>query len=150
MDIDSNILSVYITMSYVISHSNHVTSSKQVDTLIFHTTMCRNFINFLYFPGHVTLWSLKVVQVVYARVMWYSTQFVEACDWLTFTSHCSMASVFGASTWESKITALHIIIALADLTVGGLACTYFYMTHKNTKTVGWKLCVFCKKLTGKI
>ncbi len=39
-------------------HSNHVTSSKGVDTLICHTTMRRNSINFLYNPGHVTLWCL--------------------------------------------------------------------------------------------
>ncbi len=48
--------------------TNHVTSSKQVHIHICHTTMCRNFINFLYNPGHVTLWCLEVVLVVYARV----------------------------------------------------------------------------------
>ncbi len=36
----------------VTPHSNHVTSSKRVDTLICHTT---THINFLYNPGHVTL-----------------------------------------------------------------------------------------------
>ncbi len=39
----------------VSTHSNHVTSSKLVGTLICHNTMCRNPINFLYNPGHVTL-----------------------------------------------------------------------------------------------
>ncbi len=48
-------------------HFNHVTSSKQADTLICHTTMHRNSINFLYNPGHVSLWCLEVVPVANAR-----------------------------------------------------------------------------------
>ncbi len=36
-------------------------------TLICHTIMPTNTINFLYNPGHVTLWCLEVVLVVYAR-----------------------------------------------------------------------------------
>ncbi len=35
-------------------------------TLICHTTMHRNAINVLNIPGHVTLWCLEVVPVVYA------------------------------------------------------------------------------------
>ncbi len=31
---------------------NHVTYGKQVDTLICHTTMCKNAINFLYKPDN--------------------------------------------------------------------------------------------------
>ncbi len=50
-----------------VAHSNHVTSSKRVDTLICHTTMRRNPINFLYNPGHVTLWSVEVGPVANAR-----------------------------------------------------------------------------------
>ncbi len=37
-------------------------------TLICHTTMRRNAINFLYNPGHVTRWCLEVVPEVNARV----------------------------------------------------------------------------------
>ncbi len=37
------------------------------DTLICHTTMCRNSIKFLYSPGHVTLWCLEVVPVANPR-----------------------------------------------------------------------------------
>ncbi len=49
-------------------HSNHMTSSKLADTLICHTTMCRNPINFIiYNPGHVTLWCVEVVLVANAR-----------------------------------------------------------------------------------
>ncbi len=48
------------------SHSSHMTSSKWVDTLVFHTTMHRNDINVLYNPVHVTLWCFEVVPVVYA------------------------------------------------------------------------------------
>ncbi len=44
---------VSITVDH--THSNHVISGKQVDTLICYTTMHRNAINFLYNPGHVTL-----------------------------------------------------------------------------------------------
>ncbi len=54
------------SFSGLLTHSNHVTSSKQVDTLICHTTICRNAINVLYIPGHVTLWCLEVVPMVYA------------------------------------------------------------------------------------
>ncbi len=36
-------------------HSNHVTSSKRVYTLICHITMHGDSIKFLYNPGHVTL-----------------------------------------------------------------------------------------------
>ncbi len=54
---------------YSYAHSNHVTSNKQVDTLICYSTMHRNAINFLYNPGHMTFWCLEVVQVVYARVI---------------------------------------------------------------------------------
>ncbi len=42
--------------------------------LICHTTMCRNSNNFLYNPGHVTLWCLEVVLVVYAS-MWFTVLF---------------------------------------------------------------------------
>ncbi len=45
-----------------------VTFSNRVDTLICHTTMCRNSINFLYNPVHMTLSCLEVVLVVYVRV----------------------------------------------------------------------------------
>ncbi len=60
-----------------LAHSNHVTSSKQGDTLIchttmrrnpinFHTTMRRNPINFLYSQGHVTFWCVEVGPVANA------------------------------------------------------------------------------------
>ncbi len=49
------------------AHSNHVTSSKQPDTLICHTTMRRNPINFLYNPGHMILWCVDVGPVANAR-----------------------------------------------------------------------------------
>ncbi len=45
-------------------------SSKWVDTLICHTTMCRNSINILYNPGHVTLWCLEVVPLEYSRIVY--------------------------------------------------------------------------------
>ncbi len=51
------------------THSNHVISNMCMDNLICNTTMCRNAINFLYNPGHTTLWCLKVVPVFYARVV---------------------------------------------------------------------------------
>ncbi len=51
------------------THSNHMTSSKRVDTFICHTTMCRNSIKFIYNSGHVTPWCFEVVPVVYARVL---------------------------------------------------------------------------------
>ncbi len=35
------------------SYFNHVTSSKRVNTLICHTTIHRNSINFLYNPSHI-------------------------------------------------------------------------------------------------
>ncbi len=67
------------------SHSNPLTSSKckWVDTLICHTTMCMNRINFLYNPDHVTLWCGEVGPVAnfregskqeldWARVEYYS------------------------------------------------------------------------------
>ncbi len=53
----------YSSMTY----TNHVTSSMQADTLICHATMRRNSINFLYNPGHVTLWCVKVGLVANAR-----------------------------------------------------------------------------------
>ncbi len=47
-------------------HSNHVTSSKQADTLIYYITMRRNSINYLYNLDHVTLWCLEVVPMANA------------------------------------------------------------------------------------
>ncbi len=44
-----------------------MTSSKQADTLLCHTTMNMNSISFLYNPGHMTLWCLEVVPVANAR-----------------------------------------------------------------------------------
>ncbi len=41
--------------------------------IICHTTMCRSSNDFLYNPGHRTLWYLEVVPVVYARVMFWHT-----------------------------------------------------------------------------
>ncbi len=68
-----------------------MTSSKRVDTLICHTTMCRHSINFLYNSCHVTLWCLEVVPVVYARVIITDMWKVNACkphyltgQWLVF------------------------------------------------------------------
>ncbi len=49
------------------THSNHVTSSKRADTLICFATICRNYINFLYNQGHVSLWCLEVVPVANVR-----------------------------------------------------------------------------------
>ncbi len=46
------------------AHSNHMTSSKRADTLICHTTMHMNPINFLYNLGHVTLWCVEEGPVV--------------------------------------------------------------------------------------
>ncbi len=44
-------------------------SSEGVDILICHTTVCRNAINFQYNHGHVTLWCLEVVPLVYVRMI---------------------------------------------------------------------------------
>ncbi len=49
------------------AQSDHMTFSKGADTLICHTTMHRNSINFLYNPGHIALWCLEVVPVANAR-----------------------------------------------------------------------------------
>ncbi len=38
-------------------------------SLICHFTMCWNLINFLYNQGHVIIWCLEVVPVVYIRVV---------------------------------------------------------------------------------
>ncbi len=56
-----------IFMNDLPSHSNHMTSSKRADTLICHTTMRRNPINFLYNPDHVTLWCMEVGPLANAR-----------------------------------------------------------------------------------
>ncbi len=58
---------------FIVSHSNHVTSSKQPNTLICHTTMRRNPINFLYNPGHVIIWCVEVGPVANARELLFST-----------------------------------------------------------------------------
>ncbi len=57
--------------TYRLPHSNHVTSSKRMDTLICHTTS-RNAINFLYNPGHVTFWCLEEVpfDLCYSGKLW--------------------------------------------------------------------------------
>ncbi len=44
-------------------------------TLICHTTMRRNTINCLYSPGHMNLWCLEVVPVVYAKIARHSDIF---------------------------------------------------------------------------
>ncbi len=49
------------------AHTNHVTSSKWADTLICHTTMCRNPVSFLYNPGDMTLWCVEVSPVANAK-----------------------------------------------------------------------------------
>ncbi len=49
------------------AHSNHVTSSKRADTLICHTTMRRNPINFLHNLGHVALGCVEVGPLANAR-----------------------------------------------------------------------------------
>ncbi len=53
--------------SSISAHSNHVTSSKRADTLICHTTMCNNPINFHYNLDHVTRWWVEVGPVANAR-----------------------------------------------------------------------------------
>ncbi len=57
------------------AHSIHVTSINWADTFICHTTVHRNVINVLYIPGHVMLWCVKVVPVVYAGdlIPWKNT-----------------------------------------------------------------------------
>ncbi len=59
-------------MGQMTPHSGHVTSNNGVDTLICHTTLCRNYINFLYNPSHVTLGCVEVGPMVYARVKWHN------------------------------------------------------------------------------
>ncbi len=54
----------YFHLKYL--HSNHLTSSKRADTLICHTTMRRGPRHFLYNPGHMPLWWLQVVPVLYS------------------------------------------------------------------------------------
>ncbi len=49
------------------TYSNHVTYNKWEDTLIWHTTMRRNPINFHYNSGHATLWCVEVGPVANAR-----------------------------------------------------------------------------------
>ncbi len=44
-----------------------MTSSKGVDTLICHTTISSNPINFLYNSGHVTLWCVEEGPVANGR-----------------------------------------------------------------------------------
>ncbi len=69
----------------ILTHFNHVTSSKRVDTLICHTTICRDSINFLYNPDHMTLWCLEVVPVFYAGVRyWYHNNFYHFITDLTY------------------------------------------------------------------
>ncbi len=58
---------MYLKQVYDTTHSNHVTSSKRANIQICHTTIRRNSINFLYNPGHVTLWCLEVVPVENVR-----------------------------------------------------------------------------------
>ncbi len=74
------------------THSNHVTSSKWVNTLICHTTMCRNAINFLYNIDHVTLWCLEVLPVVYARVLWWGSSY--KINHMPKTTHHSETSLW--------------------------------------------------------
>ncbi len=50
-----------------IAVSLHQMCSKRENTLICHVTMCRNTIDFGYNSGHVALWCLEVVPVLYAR-----------------------------------------------------------------------------------
>ncbi len=38
-----------------------MTSSKRTDTLLCNATMRKNTFNFLYIPGHVTLWCLEII-----------------------------------------------------------------------------------------
>ncbi len=78
----------YKTITYIwpyqlLAHTNHVTSSKPADTLICHATMCRNAINILYIPGHMTLWQMEVIPVVYTSdvVSWKNANML-VCDWL--------------------------------------------------------------------
>ncbi len=47
-------------------HSNHMTFSNIVDTLIYQTTIHRDSSHFLYVSGHVTLGCLKFFLVAYA------------------------------------------------------------------------------------
>ncbi len=54
-----------IRMLGIFTNSNHATSSKWA--YICHTTMCRNLINVIYNPGHVTLWCMEVGPVANAR-----------------------------------------------------------------------------------
>ncbi len=50
------LLQDYFLLATICVHSNHMTSSMWVGTLIYHTTMCRNVIfNVLYNPGQVTV-----------------------------------------------------------------------------------------------
>ncbi len=90
-----------------ITHSNHVISSKRVDTLICHTTMHRNSINFLYNLGHVTFRCLEVVPVVYARVPKYSTPLT--CCWLVITQPPRGQPLKCTRVWQS-MTGTDVII----------------------------------------
>ncbi len=71
--------SIFLNFNYQIPTSiNHnlITWTLASDqTLICHTTMCRNAINLLYIPGHVTRWCLEAIPVVFASdvIPWNNT-----------------------------------------------------------------------------
>ncbi len=87
---------------HLVTHSNHVTSSKWADNLDCHTTMLRNPIYFLYNLDHVTLWCVDVGPVANvregstrehdrARVIW----------WLLVQEQTSVQSVCGEQIYFS-------------------------------------------------
>ncbi len=64
-------------------------------TLSYATTMRRNTSNFLYSPGHVTLWCLKVVLVAYASLARSSTRKISCLKWRNI--HVQLTTWYGSA-----------------------------------------------------
>ncbi len=98
------------------AHSNHVTSSKREDTLICHTTMRGNPINFLYNPGHVTLWCVKVGLVANPREG--STQEHNWAMVCRMYSVCQLGTTYRAHSLPNiHVTLIHWLCTLVVVSV---------------------------------
>ncbi len=104
-------------------HSNDVTSNKQANTLICHTTMCSNPINFLYNLDHVTLWCVEVGLVANAREG--STQ---EHDWARVESTIPMWDVSLSLCSFEKSVYWYYVLTIDYLYCYNLLLSFWYLS----------------------
>ncbi len=90
-------------------HRNLKCGSKRENTLICHTTMHRNTIDFGYNSSYVALWCLEAVPVVYARVFTYAERVHKMMQYACAVDHVVLQGAMKVNMVKLHFNLLQLI-----------------------------------------